>query len=115
VAKHADWDRHRHSPSDHLDAADPKQSSRLLVLDAATEAMVCGHKVASLAELRQSGFDVPDGFVIPAGVSPSHAGIAAAFSRLVDGPVRSVIGTRGGFARRLVVREIDIDPARIPG
>ena len=42
--------------------------SSLLALDAATDAGTCGHKAATLALLRNIGFDVPDGFVIPAGV-----------------------------------------------
>ena len=39
--------------------------SSLLALDAATDAGTCGHKAATLALLRNLGFDVPDGFVIP--------------------------------------------------
>jgi hypothetical protein len=45
---------------------------RLLALDAATDAGACGHKAATLAQLRNLGFDVPDGFVIPAGVQVSR-------------------------------------------
>ena len=61
--------------------------SSLLALDAATDAGTCGHKAATLALLRNLGFDVPDGFVIPAGVHASHDDVAAALARLGDGPV----------------------------
>jgi len=61
--------------------------SSLLTLDAATDAATCGHKAATLALLRNLGFDVPDGFVIPAGVQASRGEIAAALARLGDGPV----------------------------
>ena len=61
--------------------------SSLLALDAATDAGTCGHKAATLALLRNLGFDVPDGFVIPAGVQASRDDIAAALARLGDGPV----------------------------
>ena len=61
--------------------------SSLLTLDAATDARACGHKAATLATLRNLGFDVPDGFVIPAGVQATRDDIAAALARLGDGPV----------------------------
>ena len=61
--------------------------SALLALDAATDAGRCGHKAAALALLRNLGFDVPDGFVIPAGVQASREEIAAALARLGDVPV----------------------------
>ena len=61
--------------------------SSLLTLDAATDAGACGHKAATLAMLRNLGFDVPDGFVIPAGVQATRDDIAAALARLGDGPV----------------------------
>jgi pyruvate,water dikinase len=61
--------------------------SCLLALDAATDADTCGHKAATLALLRNLGFDVPDGFVIPAGVQASRGEIAAALARLGTGPV----------------------------
>jgi phosphohistidine swiveling domain-containing protein len=61
--------------------------SSLLALDAATDAGTCGHKAATLALLRNLGFDVPDGFVIPAGVQASRDDITAALARLGDGPV----------------------------
>jgi phosphoenolpyruvate synthase/pyruvate phosphate dikinase len=54
--------------------------SSLLALDAATDAGTCGHKAATLAILRSLGFDVPDGFVIPAGVRPARDEIAAALA-----------------------------------
>lgn len=59
----------------------------LLTLDAATDADRCGHKAATLAALRGLGFDIPDGFVIPAGVQAARDEIAAALIRLGDGPV----------------------------
>ncbi len=68
------------------DAKVPIMSS-LLALDAATDAGACGHKAATLAVLRNLGFDVPDGFVIPAGFQPSRDEVAAALARLGDGPV----------------------------
>lgn len=58
-----------------------------LTLDAATDERVCGRKAATLAALRGRGFDVPDGFVIPAGAQPTRDAMAAALSRLGDGPV----------------------------
>lgn len=61
--------------------------SSLLTLDAANDARVCGRKAATLAALRELGFDVPDGFVIPAGAQPGRDEIAAALARLGDGPV----------------------------
>ena len=61
--------------------------SRLLALDAATDAGTCGHKAATLAQLRHLGFDVPDGFVIPAGVLATRDDVAVALARLGDGPV----------------------------
>lgn len=59
--------------------------SSLVALDAATDPGTCGHKAATLAILRSLGFDVPDGFVIPAGVRPARDEIAAALARLGDG------------------------------
>src|SRR5262245_6506069 len=79
---------HREAPMRPL-AAEPRvpTMSTLLALDAATDAATCGHKAATLAGLRGLGFDVPDGFVIPAGVEASRDDIAAALARLGDGPV----------------------------
>jgi pyruvate,water dikinase len=71
---------------DAVEAEAPTMSSSL-PLDAATDARVCGHKAATLAALRGLGFDVPDGFVIPAGVQPTRDDIAGALSRLGEGPV----------------------------
>ena len=70
-------------------AAEPRvpAMSSLLELDDATDARTCGHKAATLALLRNLGFDVPDGFVIPAGIQASRGDIAAALARLGDGPV----------------------------
>lgn len=59
----------------------------LLTLDTATDPSVCGHKAATLAALRKLGFDVPDGFVIPAGVQVTRDEIAAGLARIGDGPV----------------------------
>jgi hypothetical protein len=79
---------HREPPMRHAVAETrvPNMSS-LLALDAATDAGTCGHKAATLALLRNLGFDVPDGFVIPAGVQASRDDITAALARLGDGPV----------------------------
>lgn len=62
-------------------------ASLLLTLDAATDPATCGHKAASLAGLRALGFDIPDGFVIPAGVQPALEDVAAWLLRLGDAPV----------------------------
>lgn len=59
----------------------------LVPLDDAADPSRCGRKAAALAALRKAGFDVPDGFVIPVGASPSRAEIAGALARLGDGPV----------------------------
>lgn len=61
--------------------------SNLLTLQAATDAGVCGHKAATLAALRNLGFEIPDGFVIPVGVSAAREEIAAALAGLGGGPV----------------------------
>jgi len=54
----------------------------------AADAASCGHKAATLAELRQAGFDVPAGFVVPANLAGGmdEAGISAALRQLA-GPV----------------------------
>jgi phosphohistidine swiveling domain-containing protein len=59
----------------------------LVPLDEAGDPSRCGRKAAALATLRKAGFDVPDGFVVPVGASPSRAEIASALARLGDGPV----------------------------
>lgn len=59
----------------------------LVMLDDAGDEQICGRKAATLAALRRQGFDIPDGFVIPAGVQPSRDDIAAALATLGDGPV----------------------------
>src|SRR5262245_1140358 len=61
--------------------------SRHLSLDAATDAGTDGSKAATHALVRHPGFDVPDGFVIPAGVQVSREEMATALARLGDGPV----------------------------
>ena len=54
----------------------------------ATDPTQHGHKAATLATLRQAGFDVPHGFVIPVehAKSPDRRAVAAALDAL-DGPV----------------------------
>lgn len=71
------------------DAAEVENSaiSSLLDLADAADARVCGRKAATLAELRRLGFEVPDGFVIPAGARPTREDIASALARLGNGPV----------------------------
>jgi phosphohistidine swiveling domain-containing protein len=59
----------------------------LLPLDRAGDERIAGRKAATLAMLRKQGFDIPDGFVIPAGVEPRREDIAAALATLGDGPV----------------------------
>lgn len=59
----------------------------LLTLDDAVDERTCGRKAATLAALRRQGFDIPDGFVIPAGVQASRDDVAAALATLGDGPV----------------------------
>lgn len=61
--------------------------SNVISLDAATDARVCGHKAAALAALRGQGFEIPDGFVIPAGVRAGRDEVAAALAAIGDGPV----------------------------
>ncbi len=57
-----------------------------LPLDAAVDARSCGHKAATLAALRQSGHNIPDGFVIPVGGSCSAEALRQALERLGPGP-----------------------------
>jgi len=70
-------------------AASPTENvpRTLVALDDAGDPARYGHKAVSLAQLRQQGFDVPDGFVIPVGASPSADEIGAALRRLGDGAV----------------------------
>jgi phosphohistidine swiveling domain-containing protein len=63
------------------------QPMTLLMLDHAVDERTCGRKAATLASLRGQGFDVPDGFVIPAGVQPTRDDVASALALLGDGPV----------------------------
>jgi phosphohistidine swiveling domain-containing protein len=63
------------------------QPMTVLMLDHAVDERTCGRKAATLASLRGQGFDVPDGFVIPAGVPPTRDDVAAALAGLGDGPV----------------------------
>jgi pyruvate,water dikinase len=62
-------------------------SVTLIPLREATNASHSGRKAAALAELVQAGFDVPDGFVIPVGASPSLGEIERALARLGNVPV----------------------------
>ena len=59
----------------------------LLMLDDAVDERTCGRKAATLAALRRQGFDIPDGFVIPAGARAGRDDLAAALAILGDGPV----------------------------
>lgn len=59
----------------------------VLTLENAVDERLCGRKAAALATLRRQGFDVPDGFVIPAGAQPARADIEAALALLGNGPV----------------------------
>jgi pyruvate,water dikinase len=65
----------------------PSTMSTLLPLGAALDPGLCGHKAATLAALRNLGFDVPDGFVIPVGAEPRTDDVAAALARLGNGAV----------------------------
>lgn len=57
-----------------------------LTLDEAVDASLCGHKAATLAALRRSGHQVPDGFVIPVGGSTAPDVVGDALERLGPGP-----------------------------
>lgn len=70
-----------------LAAAETVPQVGLLPLDLSTDPGTCGHKAATLALLRGSGFTIPDGFVIPAGLVPDVEEIREALRRLGDGPV----------------------------
>lgn len=48
----------------------------------ATDPAICGHKAATLAALKRAGYDVPDGFVIPVGVSCDAESVREAMERL---------------------------------
>ncbi len=63
-----------------------RRDGRPLPLDAAIDARTCGHKAATLAALRQSGHQIPDGFVIPVGGSCSAEALRHALERLGPGP-----------------------------
>ena len=61
-------------------------AAETLPLDAAGDALTCGHKAAALAALRRAGFPVPDGFVVPVHASISVRSLAGALERLGPGP-----------------------------
>jgi pyruvate,water dikinase len=52
----------------------------------ATDPATCGHKAATLGELKRAGYKVPDGFVIPVGALCDGDGIRGALERLGSGP-----------------------------
>jgi pyruvate,water dikinase len=55
-------------------------------LDDAVDARRCGHKAATLAELRRRGHNVPDGFVIPVGMPCDRDALLAPLAALGSGP-----------------------------
>lgn len=61
-------------------------SARALALDEVTDHTACGRKAASLGALRRAGHRVPDGFVVPVGMSLTIADAGAALARLGPGP-----------------------------
>ncbi len=62
------------------------RSKTLVPLAAATERARFGHKAGSLAELLGQGFDVPDGYVLPAGTTVTREELGRALETL-GGPV----------------------------
>jgi len=55
-------------------------------LDDAVDPTRCGHKAATLAELRKRGHNVPDGFVIPVGMTYDRDALLAPLAALGEGP-----------------------------
>ncbi len=55
-------------------------------LDDAVDPTRCGHKAATLAELRKRGHNVPDGFVIPVGVAYDRDALQAPLAAVGAGP-----------------------------
>jgi hypothetical protein len=55
-------------------------------LDDALDSARYGHKAATLAALRRGGHNVPDGFVIPVGMSWDREALLAPLAALGSGP-----------------------------
>ena len=66
---------------------DNRSGPQTIALDVALDASSCGHKASTLAELRNAGHNVPDGFVIPVGGACSPEALEReALERLGPGP-----------------------------
>ncbi len=65
---------------------DNRRGPQTIALDVALDASSCGHKASTLAELRNAGHNVPDGFVIPVGGPCSPEALREALERLGPGP-----------------------------
>ena len=65
---------------------DKHRGPQPIALDVALDASSCGHKASTLAELRNAGHNVPDGFVIPVGGTYSPEALREALERLGPGP-----------------------------
>ena len=65
---------------------DNRRGPHTIALDVALDASSCGHKASTLAELRNAGHNVPDGFVIPVGRACSPEALREALERLGPGP-----------------------------
>ena len=65
---------------------DKHRGPQTIALDVALDASSCGHKASTLAELRNAGHNVPDGFVIPVGGPCSPEALREALERLGPGP-----------------------------
>jgi pyruvate,water dikinase len=65
---------------------DARRGAQTIALDDALDASSCGHKAATLAELKNAGYNVPDGFVIPVGAACSPEPLREALERLGPGP-----------------------------
>jgi pyruvate,water dikinase len=57
-----------------------------LRLDDVADRASCGHKATTLAELRRTGYNVPDGFVVPAGMAGDRDALAGPLEALGAGP-----------------------------
>ena len=57
-----------------------------LPLAEATDPATCGHKAATLAELKAAGYPVPDGLVVPAGVACESKTLGGLLESLGSGP-----------------------------
>jgi phosphohistidine swiveling domain-containing protein len=58
------------------------ETSTLLRLSDASDPERCGRKAAALADLITDGFEIPDGFVIPVGATPTEAEVGEALGWL---------------------------------